>query len=589
MSSQSHRDPECLPVLIAGGGPVGLTLALTLARHGVAAMLVERNPSTTTHPKMDITNGRSMELFRHLGVADELRSVAVPEDHPFDVSWVTNLSGWELARFRYPTVGQQRAIIRERNDGTTPLEPAMRVSQALLEPALKDILESRSPQIDLRFGWALDSFRQHADGVDAVIRCSATGETRTVRAQFLSGCDGAGSVVRAGLGIGLDDIDLRRLAVRELGIRRLLPAAIRAYLDDREKPMDGRVYLIHFTSPDRELFERFGTAWHTQSPEGWTLISQNDRDTWTLHALLGSGSNADAIDPKRFLFAKLGIEFDCDIICANAWRPRLSLADNYGSGRVWLAGDAAHQVVPAGGYGMNTGVGDAVGLGWMLAAIVQGWGDHRLLEAYEAERRPVAIRNRTASARHTLVRLAIKTLYRKVIHTDGWNGERGRRRLGREILDLGNLENEAAGIEFGYRYDTSPIICGEPHTATADHMHGYTPGTRPGSRPPSLFLADGRAIFDLFGLGFTLLRFADLDVDCLAAAAAERGIPLKIVDIRDDHARTLYERDLVLIRPDHHVAWRGDAAPDQPGAILDRIRGATNQLRRSPRLVGSTS
>jgi 2-polyprenyl-6-methoxyphenol hydroxylase-like FAD-dependent oxidoreductase len=592
----SHRRTEAglqqVPVLIAGGGPVGLTLALTLARHGVAAMLVERNPSTTTHPKMDITNGRSMELFRHLGVADELRKVAVPEDHPFDVSWVTNLSGWELARFRYPTPAQRRAIIRERNDGTTALEPAMRVSQALLEPALKDILESRSPQIDIRFGWALDTFAQDADGVDAVIRCTATGETRTIRAQFLAGCDGAGSVVRTGLRIGLDDIDLRRLALRELGIGRLLPAAIRAYLDDREKPMDGRVYLIHFTSPDRELFERFGTAWHTQSPEGWTLISQNDRDTWTLHSLLGAGTDADAIDPKQYLFAKLGIEFDCEIICANAWRPRLSLADSYGSGRVWLAGDAAHQVVPAGGYGMNTGVGDAVGLGWMLAAIVQGWGGNRLLQAYEAERRAVAIRNRTASARHTLVRLAIKTAYRKVIHTDGWNGERSRRSLGREILDLGNLENEADGIEFGYRYDTSPVICYEPITARTDYMHTYTPGTRQGARPPSLFLEDGRAIFDLFGLGFTLLRFADVDVDSLVAAAADRGIPLVIVDIRDDRARALYERDLVLIRPDHHVAWRGDAVPDHPGAILDRIRGAapTRALPTPrPHLVDSTS
>jgi 2-polyprenyl-6-methoxyphenol hydroxylase-like FAD-dependent oxidoreductase len=598
--------PDRVPVLIAGGGPVGLTLALTLAQHGVAAMLVERNPSTTTHPKMDITNGRSMELFRHLGVADELRKVAVPEDHPFDVSWVTNLGGWELARFRYPTVAQQRTMIRDRNDGTTALEPAMRVSQALLEPALKGILESRAPQIDIRFGWALDTFRQDADGVDAVIRCSATGEIRTIRAQFLAGCDGAGSVVRTGLGIGLDDIDLRRLAVRELGIRRLLPAAIRAYLDDRETPMDGRVYLIHFTSPNRELFERFGTAWHTQSPEGWTLISQNDRDTWTLHSLLGAGTDADAIDPKQFLFARLGIEFDCDIICANAWRPRLSLADSYGNGRVWLAGDSAHQVVPAGGYGMNTGVGDAVGLGWTLAAIVQGWGGRRLLQAYEAERRAVAIRNRAASARHTLVRLAIKAAYRRVIHSEGWNGERSRQRLGREILDLGNLENEAAGIEFGYRYDTSPVVCcepprgdrkrggagrsGSPHNtnASADHMHAYTPGTRPGSRPPSLFLEDGRAIFDLFGLGFTLLRFADVDVDSLVAAAADRGIPLAIVDIRDDHARVLYERDLVLIRPDHHVAWRGDAVPNHPGAILDRIRGATPTWPR-PKLVDATN
>jgi 2-polyprenyl-6-methoxyphenol hydroxylase-like FAD-dependent oxidoreductase len=586
---KASSSAEQVPVLIAGGGPVGLTLALTLAQHGVAAILVERNPSTTRHPKMDITNGRSMELFRHLGVADELRKVAVPEDHPFDVSWVTNLNGWELARFRYPTVAQRQASIRECDDGTMALEPAMRVSQALLEPALKRILESGSPQIDIRFGWALDTFTQDVDGVDAVICCTATGETHSIRAQFLAGCDGAGSVVRTGLGIGLDDIDLRRLAVRELGLGRLLPAAIRAYLDDREKPMDGRVYLIHFTSPNRELFERFGTTWHTQSPEGWTLISQNDRDTWTLHTLLGAGTDADAIEPKQFLFAKLGIEFDCDIICANAWRPRLSLADSYGSGRVWLAGDSAHQVVPAGGYGMNTGVGDAVGLGWMLAAIVQGWGDHRLLDAYEAERRPVAIRNRTASARHTLVRLAIKAAYRKAIHTEGWKGERSRRRLGREISDLGNLENEADGIEFGYRYDSSPVICSEPHTATADHMHAYTPGTQPGARPASLLLEDGRAIFDLFGVGFTLLRFADLDVESVAAAAAERGIPLKIVDIREDHARSLYERNLVLIRPDHHVAWRGDTVPDQPGAILDHIRGVAKQFRCPPRLVASTT
>ena len=585
--------PEPVPVLIAGGGPVGLTLALVLARHGVPAMLVERNPSTTTHPKMDITNGRSMELFRHLGVAEELRKVAVPEDHPFDVSWVTKLSGWELARFRYPTVAQRRSRIRECNDGTMPLEPAMRVSQVVLEPALKNILETSCPQIDIRYGWGLQSFRQDADGIDAVIRCTATGETRNVRAQFLAGCDGAGSVVREGLGIKLDDIHLYRLAARELGPRRIVSAAVRAYLDDREMPMDGRVYLIHFTSPDRQLLERFGTAWHTQSPEGWTLISQNDRDTWTVHTLLGAGVDADAIDPKQFLFAQLGIEFDCDIVVANAWRPRLSLAESYGRGRVWLAGDSVHQVVPAGGYGMNTGVGDAVGLGWALAAILQGWGDRRLLEAYEVERRTVAARNRTASARHTLVRLAIKTMHHKKIHSEGWNGELSRRRLGREILDLGNLENEADGIEFGYRYENSPVIWHEPHTAATEHMDTYTPSTLPGVRPPSLFLEDGRrAIFDLFGQGFTLLRFDDIDVADFAAAAAQCGMPLKIVDIRDDHARALYQRGLVLIRPDHHVAWRGNTVPDQPKTVIDRVRGAApgwSARTPLPHLVGSTN
>ncbi|WP_083881055.1 FAD-dependent monooxygenase [Nocardia araoensis] len=597
-----------VPVLIAGGGPVGLTLALTLAHHGVAAMLVERNPSTTTHPKMDITNGRSMELFRRLGVAEDVRKVAVPEDHPFDVSWVTELDGWELARFRYPGVTRRRELSRERNDGTTTLEPPMRVSQALLEPALKEILETRTEGIDVRYGWGLVSFQQDDSGVDAVIRCTATGRTTTVRARYLAGCDGAGSVVRRELGIALDDIDLHRLAARELGLHRLVAGALRAYRDDRESPMDGRVYMVHFTSPDRAVFERYGTTWHTQSPKGWTLIAQNDRDTWTLHCPIGRGVDADSIDPKQFLFTHLGLRFDCEIIVANAWRPRLSLAEKFGVGRVWLAGDSAHQVVPAGGYGMNTGVGDAVGLGWMLAAVVQGWGDPQLLQAYETERRPVAVRNRTASARHTLVRLAIKTMHTKRIHSQGWSGDRERSRIGREILDLGNLENEADGIEFGYRYDTSPVIQHEGPPGHDSDMHVYVPGTRPGARPPSVFLADGRALFDLFGRGFSLLRFGEIDVTPFVTAAADRGMPLEVIDIRDDRARALYERDLVLVRPDHHVAWRGNTVPERPGAVLDLVRGAApspvptpapapapgptrlaRRLLRRPRLIDSTN
>ncbi|WP_061001128.1 FAD-dependent monooxygenase [Mycolicibacterium mucogenicum] len=569
-----------VPVLIAGGGPVGLTLALTLARQGVPALLVERNPSTTTHPKMDITNGRSMELYRQLGIADDLRKVAVPEDNPFDVAWVTKLSGWELARFPYPGVVARRDAIRACTDGTMTLEPPMRVSQAILEPALKDILETRT-DVDVRYGWALQSFRQHADGVDAVINCSATGETRTVRADFLAGCDGAGSIVRRGLGIALHDIDIRRMAAREIGLRKVLAGTARAFMEQRQTPMDGRVYMVHFRSTAREVLERFGTTWHTQSPEGWTLISQNDRDTWTLHTLIGMGVKTEEIDPKQFLFARLGVEFDCDIVVANEWRPRLSLADSYGHARVWLAGDSAHQVVPNGGYGMNTGVGDAVGLGWALAAVVNGWGGPRLLSAYAVERRAVGIANRDASARHTLVRLAIQMANRASLSGQGWAGERDRARLGREILDLGNLENEADGIEYGYRYDNSPVICTEPGHPPAGPSHRYIPGTTPGARPPSVFLPDGTPLFDLFGPGFTLLRFTDIDVTELTSAAADRGVPVTVVDVRDAHTRRLYERDLVLIRPDQHVAWRGDHSPTDATAVIDKVRGAVGTAVRT--------
>ncbi|MEU6260976.1 FAD-dependent monooxygenase [Streptomyces sp. NPDC047043] len=578
MSVPTPSATEQTSVLVVGAGPVGLTLALELEQHGVPTLLVERNASTTRHPKMDVTNGRSMELYRRLGVADDLRKVAIPADRCTKVTWATNAAGWELASFEYPSVDAMREKNRERNDGTGPLEPWMRVSQVILEPALRDLLEDRAKHVTVQYGWGLESFEEDADGVIAHLVSADGTSRRTIRARYLAGCDGAGSRTRRQLGIGLDEIDLRKLVVKEIGLPRTVAALARAFRERGERPADGRFYLVHFTTKDPAVLGRFGTVWHLQSPDGWTLISQNDGDTFTLHAPLGMGTDADRIDPREFLFECLGCRFEADVLVANAWTPRLTVADSFGRGRVWLAGDAVHQVTPTGGYGMNTGVGDAIGLGWVLAAVLNGWGAPELLRAYAHERRAVALRNRKAAARHALVRAAIMTANRAELHSERWLGARTRQRVGREILDLGNLENEALGIELGYRYDTSTVVC--PDTAPGARAprqtrDEYVPSTWPGARPPSVLLADGSALFDLFhSAGFTLLRFADHDVTALTDAAAARGVPLEVVDVRDPHARTLYERDLVLVRPDQHVAWRGDTAPTDPLRIVDRIRGA---------------
>ncbi len=319
--------------------------------------------------------------------------------------------------------------------------------------------------------------------------------------------------------------------------------------------------------------QRLGQAWHYQSPVGGTLIAQDDEEIYTLHNLTPSGVDPESIDPKRFLFDSLGVDFPCEVIQANPWCPHLVVADHFGSGRVWLAGDSTHQFIPTGGYGMNTGIGDAVDVAWKFAAVLQGWGGPQLLATIESERRPVALTNCDAAEKNMAVRLKIAEAYSPTIHADTAEGAAARAALGRLVLDLGNLENEAFGIEFGYRYRNSPIVCGEQNEPEW-RIEDYVPSTWPGVRAPHVFLSTGEAIFDLLGPDFTLLAFSDIDVTDFVEAASERGVPLEVVRIRDPHMRQVYERDLVMVRPDQHVAWRGQKPPSDPLAVIDRIRGA---------------
>ena len=531
-----------VPVLIAGGGPVGMTLACELARRDTACMLVERNTTTTRHPKMDITNARSMELFRRLGLADALRRVAVPEDNNFDVSWITTLSGHELHRFRYPSASEWRRLIRERNDGSMPGEPPMRVSQVEIEPVLqRAVLSDR--RIDARWGVAFEELLQDEGGVIATLRAQ-DGRSERVRCRYLVGCDGGTSQVRNCLGIRLDG---------------------RARVMDR--------FMTHFRSQATDVLQRWGVAWHYQSPAG-SLIAQNDRDTWTLQTRWPSDVAPDKVDPRVLLRAFAGRDFDHEILVANAWTPHLLVAQQYGTGRVFLAGDAAHQYIPTGGYGMNTGIADACDLGWKLAAVLHGFGGPRLLASYDLERRPVGMRNREASRRHSEVRAEIAVVYRTCLPS-GLDDEAARTEAGRRIAKIGNAENESFGIELGYAYADSPVICADPGAQISKDPLRYVPTTAPGVRLPSIVLPDGVPIFDSLGRWFTLVCVGVFPGDALKAAAARRGIPLDVLKLDAAEAAKAYGRGLLVVRPDQQIAWRGGACDDlrAADAVMSRVLG----------------
>lgn len=533
------------PVLIVGGGPVGMTLALALASHGTRSILVERNASTTRHPKMDLTNGRSMELFRRLGIADRLRAVGVPSDQPLDIVWATGPRGHVLHRFAYPSPDRRREEVRARNDGTQTLEPSMRVSQIVIEPELKAAIDE-NPLVDVRFGCAFTGLRQDEHGVTATVTRATDGATHEIRCDYLAGCDGGSSSVRTALGIGLE------------GQAKIANA-----------------FMIHFRSRAHDVLSRFGTAYHLQTDVG-TLIAQDGAEIWTLQAVLVPDFDPDGVDPAELLRRWAGGAFDFEILVANAWSPHQLLAERYVDGRVALAGDSAHQVIPTGGYGMNTGIADAIDLGWKLSALVNGWGGPRLLESYASERRPIAARNREAAALHAGVRFEIASRIAKARgdgDLDAPAAEARRQALGAEIAALGNLENESWGIEHGYHYDSSPVICHEPGEAPPLDVDRCRPTTLPGARLPHLWLGDGSALYDRLGPELTLLVVGDADVTVFEREAARARIPLHVARLAPEPRLRLLERALLLVRPDHHVAWRGDAVPADCAAVLARATG----------------
>jgi len=529
-------DPQ---VLIVGGGPVGLTLAIDLGKRGIHAMLVEQKAAPAFLPKMERCNARTMEIYRRLGIVDRVRAAGLDPDVPMDVFIVLSLIEKPLVAHHYPSVNEARAEIAAVNDGTLPLEPYQLISQYTLEPLLKKVAEE-DPNLSIRFGCELLSFVQDASGVTATVR--GDGKTETIRVQYLVGCDGGGSTVRKQLGIKLKG---------EANLQELRQALYRCdELYDRLPLVPG--------GPGH------GRHYHVADAHNSFLIMQDSTKHWTLHAVVQRDE-----DMKTLFQQIVGVPVKYEMITCNPWRQNLLLAERFADGRVFLAGDAVHLVIPTGGLGMNGGVGDAIDLSWKLAATLQGWGGPNLLRSYEIERRQVGERNVGASRHATLGRRIWRGMWKPYLRDDTPQGAALRAEFSR-VADIEHRKsNDMIGAELGYRYVDSPIICDIP--GGPQHLFStYAPTTWPGARLPHVWLDDGSAIQDRLPKdGYTILRLGKSEADMapLARAIAQHGAKVTSLDFRDAAPRAVYGYDLLLLRPDLHVVWRGNAPPDDPREV----------------------
>jgi 2-polyprenyl-6-methoxyphenol hydroxylase-like FAD-dependent oxidoreductase len=554
-------------VLIAGGGPVGLTLAMDLASRGIDATVLEtRRAGEPPNVKCNQVSARSMEIFRRLGLADKIRDTGLPPEFRVDVSLCVSATGQELSRIKLPSrAGRVRG--EKGDDGAWPTaEWPHRINQLFLEPLLFAEASSR-PRIRILNRTEFVEFSQDADGVTSTARDFDSGETITIRSRYLAGCDGGRSTVRRAMGSKLAGIEV---------VQRVQSTYFRA--PKLMSMLPGEPCWMYLAFNPR----RCGT-----------MMSIDGKERWLIHNFLYNGEpDYDSVDRDWAIRNILGVgsEFEYEIISKEDWIGRRLVADRFQNGRVFIAGDAAHLWIPHAGYGMNAGIADAGDLAWMLAAVLQGWAEPALLDAYQAERQPITDQvsqfafNMSKSISHQRREISAD------IERDDAVGETTRAQIGREAYDLSVQQQCCGGLNFGYFYADSPIIAYDGVAHPAYSMGKFESSSVPGCRAPHFWLGDGRSLYDALGDGYGLIRFdQNVAVDALVAEARRRCIPLAVLDIDNAGAAATYQKKLILVRPDRHVAWRGDAGPADALALIDHIRGARTSTVQGKLDVALTS
>jgi 2-polyprenyl-6-methoxyphenol hydroxylase-like FAD-dependent oxidoreductase len=547
---------RAISVAIVGGGPVGMLLALLLDKLGVKSVLFNIDETTRWHPRGSTQGSRTMEHYRRLGIADEVRRLGLPMDHPTDVAYFTRFAGIELARLPMPSANDVIVARKHADKLDQNPEPIHRGNQMQVERFVFEHLHTR-PNVTLRFGWRMESYAQDEDGVTLTARSQA-GETETWRAQYLVGCDGGRSDVRKAL-----DISFRG----EAGLE--------------QRHFGGRWFSSYIRAP--ELYEKYLGArkawqyWAVNPEVRSTMIAVDGREEFLFRTQATTPDGPpDGKVVADFLRQCTGANIDVEILGHAPWSAGVALvAEKFSDRRVLLAGDAVHLFTPTGGFGMNTGIDDAANLAWKLAAMVQGWGGPNLLGSYDAERMPIALRN-TEAARQLAANINATDIGADIERASP-AGDAARQAAGAMLAKFKD-QFASIGVQLGARYDGSPIIVpdGAP---PADNFIEYRPTSVPGGRAPHAWLdrdhAAGGSLYDRLGSGFTLLRLGPKPPAgyAMAEAAAQAKIPLSTLDIADADIRALYERDLVLVRPDQHIAWRGNDIPSDCAALLRRLCG----------------
>jgi 2-polyprenyl-6-methoxyphenol hydroxylase-like FAD-dependent oxidoreductase len=548
-------DASVVDVAISGGGPFGLMLANELGRRGISTILFDEKPSTAFNPQANATQARTMEHYRRLGFADEIRALGLPDDFPTDIAYFTRYAKHQLARFCLPSAREARERVSSLSGSWSAAELPHRVSQKYVEQVLRRHAEALQ-SVSINYGWRVTGFHDSGDEVSLDAKDVQGRAHRRVRCKYLIGGDGARSFIRRRLGISY----------------RGDTGAVRDFFG-------GRMFALYLRCPEFYEVVPFPPAWMNVSfnTERRAFMAAVDgRCEFAFHTQLRDGEKEEAISDEQALEmfrSAVGYPVRAEILSRGTWTAGYALvAESFSRGRIFLGGDAAHLFTPAGGLGYNTAVDDAVNLGWKLAAAIKGVASPAILDSYEIERQPIAIRN-TGYARQFAESLG---LFRPKpgLEADTAEGEALRQEAGAYLEAHGKAEFNIPGITFGARYKRSSIIFSEQGAHIRDAPDIYSPTASPGGRAPHFWIDATTSFYDLFGFEWTLLRLGNPTPggDAIIQAADAAGMQLTIVDNMSPDIASLYEAPLVLIRPDQIVAWRGtDDAQAQ--FIVDTVLG----------------